>query len=266
MATSEQVNGSAAVQGALWGARAGEWAAIQEPTQRGDYAATLDAAGVGDGTRLLDVGCGSGVAAAAARERGAVVCGIDAALAAVEHARARVPDGEFRVAEMEALPYDDGAFDVVCGFNSFQYAADPLHALREARRVARPRGTVAIHMWGPLDDSDAATVVGALLALLPAQPAGGGPHAFSEPGVVEDLARRAGLDPIRAGATRTSWTYPDRATALRGVLSAGPAVQAVHAAGEDRATAAVAEALEPFVRSSGRVVLDNTWRFVIARA
>jgi 2-polyprenyl-3-methyl-5-hydroxy-6-metoxy-1,4-benzoquinol methylase len=68
------------VQGELWGARARDWAEAQEPAQSGLYPPVFDAAGVGEGTSLLDVGCGSGVAAAIAHDRGAKVSGIDAAV------------------------------------------------------------------------------------------------------------------------------------------------------------------------------------------
>lgn len=265
MATIDQIKGSAAVQGELWGARARAWADVQEPAQRSMYPPVLDAAGVTGGTRLLDVGCGSGMAAALARERGAKVSGIDAALAAVEIARVRVPDAEFRVGEMETLPYDDGTFDVVTGFNSFQYATDPEGALREARRVARAGGTVAIMTWGRPQDCEAAAVLKALAALLPPPPAGApGPFALSEPGALEDLATRAGLAPGHADQVATRWEYPDLETAERGCLSAGPAVKAIAAVGEQRVAAAVGDAIAPFRTAAGGYAIENTWCYLLA--
>src|SRR5919202_1964599 len=141
MATREAISGLAQAQGKLWGARARDWAEVQEPAQRALYAPVLDAAGVGEGTRLLDAGCGSGVAAAAAHGRGAAVAGIDAALPLIELARERLPGAEFRVGELEALPYEDSAFDVVTGFNSFQYAADPRAGAVRAVGAGGARGT-----------------------------------------------------------------------------------------------------------------------------
>jgi len=185
MATSETVTGSATVQGELWGARARDWAEVQEPAQRELYPPVFDAAGVGEGTSLLDVGCGSGLAAAIAHERGAKVSGIDAALPFVEIARGRVPGADFRVGELEALPYDDDSFDVVTGFAAFQYAADPVHALQEARRVARPRGIVVILTWGQPEHCEAAGIIKVLGSLLPPPPPGAsGPFALSAPGAL----------------------------------------------------------------------------------
>jgi SAM-dependent methyltransferase len=267
MAAGDTVRGSASVQGELWGARARDWAELQEPAQHELYPPVFDAAGVGRGTSLLDVGCGSGVAAAIAHERGAQVSAIDAAPPAIEIARERVPDSEFRVGELEALPYDDDAFDVVTGFASFQYAADPVHALREARRVARPGGAVAMLTWGRPEHCEAAAILEALGSLLPPPPPGApGPFALSAPGALEDLAQRAELTVRQAAEFGTRWEYPDHETALRAHLSSGPAAKAIGTAGEDRVAAAVADAIAPFRTASGGYALENSWRYVVAGA
>jgi hypothetical protein len=57
--------------GRLWGARARDWADIQERTVRPVYDAVLDRTGIGSGTRYLDVGCGAGMTAQIAAARGA---------------------------------------------------------------------------------------------------------------------------------------------------------------------------------------------------
>jgi ubiquinone/menaquinone biosynthesis C-methylase UbiE len=53
---------------------------------------------------------------------------------------------------MEELPYADASFDVVTGFSSFQFAENPVNALREARRVVKPGGYVAMVAWGRMQD------------------------------------------------------------------------------------------------------------------
>ena len=265
MATREAITGSAQAQGELWGARARDWAEVQEPAQSALYGPVLDAAGVGAGTRLLDAGCGSGVAAAAARGRGAAVAGIDAALPLIELARERLPGAEFRVGELEALPYEDSAFDVVTGFNSFQYAADPVRALREARRVTGSGGTVAIVTWGRPEDCEAAAYLKALGSLLPPPPPGApGPFALSQPGALEELVAHAGLTPHAAHEITTRWEYLDRDTALRGLLSAGPAVRAINVAGKERVSEAVADSIAPFRTASGGYAIENSWRYLVA--
>src|SRR5262245_45210486 len=108
--------GTAQIQGSLWGARARDFAEAVEPCGRPLYEAVFDAADVRAATRLLDVGCGPGLAALLASARGAQVAGLDAAEASLEVARERVPAGDFRVGEMEDLPWPDNTFDVVTGF------------------------------------------------------------------------------------------------------------------------------------------------------
>src|SRR4051794_26386448 len=99
--------GSAAVQGELWGARAVDWARLQEPRQRTLYRAAFDALSLGAGTRVLDVGCGSGLALREAADRGAEVAGLDASEALVDIARRRAPGVEIVVGELEDLPFAD---------------------------------------------------------------------------------------------------------------------------------------------------------------
>src|SRR5437868_14605461 len=123
----EKTMGTAQAQGELWGVQVQNWANLQEKMQLPAYKIVFDQTNVGRGTRLLDVGCGSGLAAQLAAKLGAYVTGIDASKAELVIARERVPDGDFRSGEMEELPYEDGSFedgsfDVVTGFNSFQYA------------------------------------------------------------------------------------------------------------------------------------------------
>lgn len=267
MTATDTSAGTAAVQGALWGARARDWAELQEPAGAELYPPVLDAAGVGPETRLLDVGCGSGVAAALAHERGAIVSGIDAAAPAIEIARERLPGADFRHGEMQALPFDDSSFDVVTGFNSFQYAASPVAALREARRVARPGGSVAVVAWGRPEDCDAAGCIAALGALMPPPPPGApGPFALSAPGALEDLADLAGLEPAAGGEVGTCWRYPDLDTALRASLSAGPAAKAIAAAGEPQVAAAIREWYAGYRTASGGYTIENRWRYLIATA
>jgi SAM-dependent methyltransferase len=103
--------------GEAWGARSTDWAYLFEPYARPAYELVFDKVHVGDGGRLLDIGCGSGFAAQLAGRRGAVVTGIDASEALVRIARLRTPAGEWRVGDMFALPFPDASFDVATSFN-----------------------------------------------------------------------------------------------------------------------------------------------------
>jgi SAM-dependent methyltransferase len=259
--------GSASVQGKLWGARARDWAEVQEPLTRPLYEAALDRLRLEPAARVCDVGCGSGVFCELAARRGAEVSGFDASEALIAIARSRLPEADFRVAEMEQLPDADASFDAVTGFNSFQYAADPVHALREAARVAKPTGRVVVATWGRAEECEAAGYLAALASLLPPPPPGApGPFALSEPGALEALASEAGLRPQDAAEVECPFGYPDLETALRGLLSAGPAAKAIATAGEARVRDVVAEAIAPYRSADSGYRLENTFRYLLAAA
>jgi SAM-dependent methyltransferase len=144
--------GSGKEQGQLWSPGARDWADYNEPMCTPFYEAVLDATGVTAGTRLLDVGCGGGFALLLAAGRGAVVSGLDAAASLLDIARERVPGASLTTADLEEpLPYPEGAFDVVTSFNSVQYAADPVAALKHMSHVTRPGGLISFLVWGPPD-------------------------------------------------------------------------------------------------------------------
>ena len=129
---------------AVCGARAQDWAEIQEGTCRPAYLAVFDRVALRTGMAYFDAGCGAGMAAQIAAQRGARVSGLDAAEKLLAIARTRTPAGDFRVGELEDLPFPDNVFDLVSGFNSFQYAGNPAVALREARRVAKAGARVVV--------------------------------------------------------------------------------------------------------------------------
>ncbi len=192
------------------------------------------------------------------------VAGLDASEALIGIARERVPEGDFRTGEMETLPHADEAFDLVTGFSSFQFAADPAAALREAARVSRG-GRVVAAVFGPPEHSESSAYIRALGALLPPPPPGApGPYALSPDGALEDLAARAGLVPLAVRDVDSPWVYPDEATALRGLLSAGPAVRAAEHAGPEAVRDAIAATLAGFRTPDGGHRMGNTFRFMLA--
>lgn len=260
-------HGSAAAQGALWGSRARDWAEIQEPVSRPLYEAVIGKTGLGENAAVLDVGCGAGLFCALAAGRGARVCGLDAAAALLAIAKARVPRGDFREGEMESLPYRDQTFDIVTGFNAFQFASRPGAALAEARRVARHGAPVVIATWGKPEHSEAAEYLVALRPLLPPPPPGApGPFALSGDGALEAFAREAGLSPRSVDEVECPLEYTSLEVALRGLLSGGPVVRAIQVAGEDRVRNAVIDAIAPYELSAGGYRLEHSFLFMISTA
>jgi SAM-dependent methyltransferase len=259
--------GSAQIQGELWSARAREWAALQESSFQPLYEAAFNAAKVGPGAAVLDVGCGAGLALQMAQARGAKVSGIDAATGLVEIARSRCPTGDIRVGDSEELPFGDNSFDVTSGFNSFQYATDPVRALVEAKRVNKPNGHVIVAVWGAADRCELAPYLAAVGKLLPPPPPGApGPFALSAPGALESLVSKAGLKPEGVTTVTTTMRFPDEAAMTRGLLASGVVERAIRHSGEEPVRNGVREAVRASRKADGSYEFQNEWRFLLARA
>lgn len=262
--TTQTQPGTSEVQGALWSERADDWAQIQEPLMRPAFEAALDALAITRETRLLDVGCGSGLALRLAADRGATVTGLDASAALLEHARRRIPGAPLVQGELEELPFADGSFDIVTGFNSFQYAARPAVALGEAARVLAPGGRVLYLNWAPPEQCEAAAYLAAIGALLPPPPPGApGPFALSDSEAILRLFDQAELHVTSTADVTVVWSYPDETKAIAGLMAAGPIVRAIRHAGEAAAVAATVEFLQPFRADDGGYRITNIFRYAI---
>lgn len=108
---------------------------------------------VSPGTRLLDVGCGSGQLALIAARAGAKVTGCDIATNWIERARDRAAAEGLEIAfeegDAESLPYSDAQFDIVASLIGAMFAPRPELVARELTRVCRPGGTIAMANWTP---------------------------------------------------------------------------------------------------------------------
>jgi hypothetical protein len=89
----------------LWGTNPRAWADLAEAHNQPLFEAVLDAAQVSPGTRLLDVGCGSGLTLMLATQRGARPSGLDISPGLLEVARNRIPGADLREGDMEFLPH-----------------------------------------------------------------------------------------------------------------------------------------------------------------
>jgi SAM-dependent methyltransferase len=256
--------GTSTAQGELWGLAACDWAELQEPTAKPLWEAMLDAAKVGPGTRFFDAGCGAGGASRLALRRGAQVSGLDASGALIAIARECVPQGDFRVGDLEDLPFPAAGFDATIASLSVQYAAAPVLALLELRRITAPEGSVVIGAWGAAEDCEERVVFKAVRDAQPTPPPGGGPFALSLPGSLERLIEQAGLKVAGSREVDCPFEYPDLDTHWRAQRSAGPFQAALRAVGEERLRAAVEKAIEPYRTSTGGVLLKNRLRCVAA--
>jgi SAM-dependent methyltransferase len=258
--------GTGELQGRLWSAHASDWAEHQELYLRPAYIAALDALGVGEGTRLLDVGCGAGLALRLAADRGADIAGLDAAPGLLVYARRRVPGAAIVQGDLELLPFDDDTFDAVTGFNSFPYAADPVAALREATRVTTPGGRILALVWSPPEMCELAVHLKSLGALMPPPPPGAsGPFAFSGHDALEALFAQSGLAVADITDVECTFAYPDTETAIAALSSAGPVVRVAEHAGASAVRADIETFLAGRVRPDSSYRITNPFRFAVSQ-
>ena len=273
--------GSQATQSALWGRNPRDWSTIQEATSHPGYEYVLAQLDLQPEVHLLDIGCGSGYFCSMAESRlestglsaapvptknnQPAITGVDATEPLIEQARLRASRAKFLSGDMETLPFDDATFDIVTGFNSFQYAANISAAFGEARRVLKPCGRLAVMIWGNKADCEAATYLAAIGSLLPPPPPGApGPFALSEGSRLEQLLTDSGFHVNTSYDVPTLWDYPDMETALRGLLSAGPATRAIDHSGYQKVYDTIRAAAQPYHNAGGHVIYHNTFRVVMA--
>lgn len=259
---SENLDKSAQQQGELWSAAGDDWAELLAPTVSSVWGPILDLARVTRGSRVLDVGCGSGDVLAQAQFRGATVSGIDLSSALLEIAGDRLPDADLRVGDMKELPFEDGAFDAVVYLNSLMFASDPVESLREAKRVLAPDGRLAVGLWAEEEINEFRYVVRALVSVLPEPPAGGGPFALSETGVLEERISDAGFTPVETRRVSTPFTFVDQEHYLRAVLGMAPGQGVLRQVDEEIVTDALLEAGEELRQDDGSYRFDNTFQAV----
>lgn len=252
------------------------------------YEAVYERFEVGTGTRLLGIGCGSGLALLLAAARGAVVTGIEAAapeLLALARERllrqelggagasdghgagrgecARLFHGEPEAAAEPDLP----AYNLITAFQPIGCAAGDAEGVAASLERAAPLGgpgtPVVLTGWGPPEHCAASSVLKVASRL--ADPLRD--EESRRPELRDDLAAvaaRAGLRPDGAGRVACPFGYADTASAVRGLLSTGLFDAAMRATEPEQVEKELTEALHPYVRGDGTVWMPNVFRYVIA--
>jgi SAM-dependent methyltransferase/alkylhydroperoxidase family enzyme len=230
-----------------WGRRAAEFATLSEPSNAREYVALQHRLGVDAGDRLLDVACGSGLALELASLRGACVAGIDASPRLIAVARDRLPNGDLRVGDMHALPWEDDSFDVVTSFRGI-WGTTP-EALVEARRVLVPGGRLGFTVWGHIKKSPGAWALSPFqLAAQPKLQNQANMVALGRPGAGEELLTRHGFNDIERMVVPFAWEFADPASYARALASTGPAYEAIQSVGEEEFLRWATEVGEQHVR------------------
>jgi SAM-dependent methyltransferase len=174
----------------------------------------LDAIRLQGGVDLLDVATGPGSLAAQARGLGAMTVGVDLSPGMIELAAKSHPGMDFRVAEVEHLPFADNSFDaVVCNFGlgHFPY---PEASVAECIRTLRRGGRIALSWW---DDPSKQRIQGLFreaiaeigVALPPDVPTGYSMFRFADTDEFRRLLEGARLTDIMVQDHKTTYRIPD---------------------------------------------------------
>ena len=271
-----------------WNEQAGPiWVAHQERLDRqigphGERAIALLAPAPGE--RVLDLGCGCGDSSLALARRvapGGRVLGLDLSEPMLARARERAAAAglgnlDFRVADVQSVPLEAGAFDAAFSRFGVMFFADPVAAFRNVRGALRPGGRLVFACWGPVKENPWVLVPMAaaaqLLTLPPPPPAGApGPFAFADAARVRGILEGAGFEAIAIEPAHVTMTPGggDLDEAADTILLVGPLASALREANADDALreqvrGAVRKAFEPHLRA-GRVELGSAIWLVQAR-
>jgi SAM-dependent methyltransferase len=235
--------------------------------------AIIDAARPQPGMHVLDLASGSGEPAIALSHRvgpGGRVTATDMSRGMLEGARdnaraAGASNINFRREDAERLSFADASFDLVTCRFGVMYFPSVVDALREARRVLRPNGRIALVAWGPPTQPFMASTVGVLMRHLdppppPPPPDAPTPFRFAQPGTLTRALEEAGFSGIEEDHRTIPLPWPGRAEELWDHFAdiAAPFRPLIEGLG-DRREAAVADivgTLRGYERD-GEIVMDG---------
>ena len=226
-----------------WGARALEWAYLFEPYARSANDLVFDRLKLRAGDRYLDVACGSGLAANTASRSGATVSGLDASESLIRIARARTPDGDFRIGDMFDLPFADESFDVVTSFNGIWKGCE--QALLQVRWVMIGTGRLGLTFWGSWDRVGLLPFFLKMIELSPPSHQEASMEQGDTRSVVEEMLAETGFTLLERGTVEVVNEWPDPATAVRALAAGGPSVPAIQSVGYDAFCEALTDVIAP---------------------
>ncbi|QOV35276.1 class I SAM-dependent methyltransferase [Streptomyces ferrugineus] len=261
-------------------ARARDWSEIQERMLVPLYETVYERLEVGPGTRLLGLGCGSGLALVMAASRGAAVTGVESSSPErLALARQRLLPGAWDTRARADTRLVDGsprdtadaqapACTLVTAFEPIGCLAGDSEGLGETLAAATPlaeRGApVVLAGWGPPERCATSSVLRVATKL--ADPLRGtGSWRPARRDDLEEVAQRAGLKPDGSGRVACPFGYADLDSAVRGLLSTGLFDAAISATDQVQVDKELTEALHPHLREDGTVWMPNVFRYLIAR-
>jgi SAM-dependent methyltransferase len=200
--------------------------------------------------RILEIAAGTGVLTRELlRHGGAVVVATDLNPAMVEVGRQAAPAALWRQADVTALPFDAGEFDViVCQFGAMFFPDKP-GAFAEVRRVLAPGGTVLLSVWGALEaHAFQSALAAALERAFPDDPPtfiASVVHGYADPEVIVTDLRSGGLQARQVEAVTLEGRAASTAAVAAGYCHGTPLRAELEARGDlASAAAAITQAME----------------------
>ena len=182
-------------------------------------AALLERAGLEEGNKVLDLGCGSGHPAIPAAmkigDRGHVT-GLDLSEKMLEVARkkaerAGLANTAFHACDVSRVPFEDESFDAVTSRFCLMFLPDPDGAIKEARRVLKSGGRIATAVWAGMEKNPSLSmpmeILNEFADASPASPSAPGLFSLGAPGDLKSRMKNAGVSDVREEELVIEWVY-----------------------------------------------------------
>ena len=239
--------------------------------------AMLDAAGLGRGQKVLDVGCGAGSTTIDAGRLVAPVgaaIGVDISAPALALARQKVAklgldNVDFIEADAQVHPFEAGAFDAVISRFGTMFFGDPVAAFANLHRGLQPDGRLAIVAWqGPLQ-SEWTAVAGSVAVAHFGRPPnlgapdGPGPFAFADGDRFRSVVTAGGFRDVRLEAiTRPMLMGSDVEDVVSMIASMPPSKDLFSGQSEEKVAGAIEglrKGFTPYARPEGVIMSGTAW-------
>ncbi len=226
---------------------------------------------------VLEVAAGTGIASRALRDRlpaevPLTVTDLNPDMLAV--ARRKFGEGEavdFRTADAMALPFGDGAFQVVASQFGIMFCPDRVQALREMHRVLPSGGRVVFSVWDALESNPLPLVVNELMAeLFRGEPPGfmQVPFSYHDEGRITADVGAAGGEVLEIHSLSGECRFPDPRHAALGMVTGSPLSAEIEQLGavpvDDVVARLAARLAEQFGERDCRVPMS--WKVVVTTA
>jgi len=256
--------------GVHWAEHADRWNAVNA----GFNDSLFTAAAIGEGDRVLDVGCGTGQTTrlAARHARRGRADGIDLSAPMLERARAAaaaegIANATFEQGDAQVHPFPGGGFDVAISRFGVMFFADAVAAFANIGRALRPGGRLAFLCMGEMHRSEWLGVLAAMREHAPvledAAPGAPGMFSLADPARIREVLTGAGFVAVTATPVEAPMHFGrDAEDAAAFLLSSGPArfaLDQVDQAAADRARQAVMAALRSHEGPGGVRLRGAAW-------